>query len=315
MILCLKEHESASTELLGDNPKKLKKWCIFYVPQHASELANVTFASFRIDDIGACTMKMPSGSSANVINSSIQWLVPYLSSAFMEIYMATAKEPGVFRVAFSKHIEFILLLAKIYRTKSHSELGSLVHDPQAQRHLTGVPWHFAMLAALHECGHIVEAHASSRTLSDSVIDYHQISRNHGQEFSADAFAVNALVDLDSVIDRRFVFEVAVAATILFGFNYLVNPNYQGAHYPSSTQRWTAVRDIFHRKLGDELLLKRLEGMVEATAATLSTICFVPLCSRSWGSRACGTWTSWRRRHDGRCRDLGGRCPLSVTGCR
>jgi hypothetical protein len=264
-----REHESSSSEILGDYPRKIKKWVIFVLSDYSSILASkVFFSAFRLDQFNAVTFKLPSGAAAVAINISFLGIAPFLYSAFLDIYEAGVSTKGIFKVSYDENSRAILQMAKLFALKRFDELPSVTKAVRLRSDAIDMSFRLSLLAALHECAHIVLGHLDisreiQRQLNEIGIDSWHYSQ--ALEHQADLFAIQHILHLDEPVPQRWAFELAFACTILFGFGHLVSEYSEnsGSSHPEYTFRWTNVRAEFVSSMGSEVVVKRLEGIIEA----------------------------------------------------
>jgi hypothetical protein len=272
VIANYREHESSASEILGDYPRKLKKWAIFVLSDYAPAIADkVFFAAFRLDELNACAIKLPSSASAVVINTSFVAIIPVLLSAFLDIYEVGTAEEGVFKVQQSDNSRAILEMARCFARSDFNALLTVTKRVRLRSDAFDSSFKVQLLAALHECAHLVLGHLDiAKEIQRSVNGLSADSWMYTQplEHEADSFAVRHLLNLDTPVTKRWTFEIAVVCTILYGFGHLVSlySTNGTASHPKFTYRWTNVRSQFVDAMGSEVIVKRLEGIIEALTA-------------------------------------------------
>jgi hypothetical protein len=275
-----REHENASSGMLGDYSRKLKKWTLYVLSDYASILAkNVFLAALCLDQLNACTMKLPSGAVAIIVNDPLLGITPVLYSAFLEIYEAGTATEGAFTVDQSDSTRLILEMARIFASKDFGSLPSAENSVRLRLDACEMSLQMPLLAALHECAHVLLGHLSvanevERRVNEIDADSWRFAQ--ALELKADAFAVNQLLNLDDaqrlvafgVGDaRRWAFHVAFACTVFFGFGHLVSECSiaLGVTHPHFAHRWASIRGQLVDAVGEEIVIKRLEGIIQSLA--------------------------------------------------
>jgi len=260
------EHTSAESELFGDFPIKLKKWVLFCLPEHADRLADVAFAAFRLDDLKAVTVRLPSGRDAIIVNTSLLLYLWPLTSLFIDIYNAGLRNDDKLGFKSSLKTKTLLRLAKAYATNDVPKLPEILKDAAPLRtDIMTIQSYIPLIVALHEAGHLLLGHLTlmpSQLLNTAQPQPASVA--HDLEYKADSFAVGRILHLDKQVSMDHSFNVLTACSVWFGFTDLVKyfrgPS-TGSH-PSSTNRWTNVRSAFVESMGTELYVKRFEHIMQ-----------------------------------------------------
>lgn len=265
MVIAIREHMDSASEMFGSYPKSLKKWSIFVLPEYADVLSELTFAVFRLDELNALTVRLPSGAAAVIVNTSYASLLPAIVSAFIWIHEIGAAEPGIFSVSESEHSRFILKMAQSFGTSNYESLPELMEQAQLRTDGVEIASKAILATVLHECAHVLLGHLDRRRPGDHVqpgVCWYSLAQEH----EADDFALNAVLQLDEP-RRQTVLYWSLAFGILYAFQYLclayAKPQTEQKEHPNSAYRWLRMRPRIVKAMGGEGDVRRLEHVMQS----------------------------------------------------
>jgi hypothetical protein len=264
------EHEDSSLELLGDYPRKLKKWALYCLSDYAEQLADVPFAAFRLDDLNACSILLPTGKPAVIVNTATLTSVPFIVSAFMGLYDRLFARDKQEEESHGSEVEFLFKMARATASRDYGEVIRLQKDwaRDGFKSYQEIAHGWALFVTLHECAHIVLNHLSAAAVSNTQtrgMEPHGRSRQ--LEWEADELAIKFWLFIDPEPTLDHALHVAAACTCVFGFFQLVSnvSSERSDSHPEATYRWTAIRPHLLSVAGAKPLVEKFEEMIQMLA--------------------------------------------------
>jgi hypothetical protein len=179
---------------------------------------HILFGEFPTHQFNACVLSTPSGLLC-LLNTGLLKLIYHICVAsFYSTYAVTDKEPSgsdnLHNISTEEAatVAVIRIIVAYVRGEPHRHVVPKGYklDTDGLYWATALCYAIRVFVLAHEVGHVVLGHTDgdrSRSLSNVIHEASAVSRKHDDEFAADAFAQDALLE----IDRQRYFPEPIAA--------------------------------------------------------------------------------------------------------
>jgi hypothetical protein len=248
----INELSHATLKLMGTNRRFVEYIPVCFVPSK---------------DLNGCTITAPSGNHVILLSSATTWITPFLmkcTSAIENWRYSISSGSYNFK---NNYCRALVQLAKFCTTGEitdltqisealRTEVEDIISFPMKESGVTTIAHAvlFEMFLLLHEYGHIVHGHEDVSRSGSGFIDAVEVmvcKKMQAEEFEADRFAVQMLLDYSELTQRLRPADLLVQPAILFGFwriveayrakNVVAGP--EQVTHPDALLRWNKIAEF------------------------------------------------------------------------